>query len=446
MTHSFASLGVAAPIIAALGEAGISDPFPVQALTIPDTLAGRDVCGEAATGSGKTVAFAVPVVQRLMARGGHGVRHPRALVLVPTRELASQVVLVMRPLAGAAGVVSAAFYGGVSLEKQAAKARSGVDVVVATPGRLIDLIRRGALDLRGLEVAVIDEADRMADMGFMPQVEWLLRQAREAKPQMLLFSATLDGDVDKLIHRYLRDPVRHSMAAGGDATPDAVHNFLAVHDMDRVRVVAAIARGAVRTLVFVRTRRGADRLATQLAREGVKAEAIHGDRAQPARERALRRFAAGTTGVLVATDVAARGIHVDAVDVVVHFDPPDDHKAYVHRSGRTARAGQPGVVATLVLWNQMADVERLKRRIGVTSPTVEVFSNDARLADLVTLADSPVAARPERDQTEGGRVVSLTARRRADRRRRKTPREGAPMSADHKAYKPSLAARRSHHG
>jgi superfamily II DNA/RNA helicase len=445
LTHSFASLGVAGPIIAALGEAGISDPFPVQALTIPDALAGHDVCGEAATGSGKTVAFAVPVVQRLMAKGAHGVRPPRALVLVPTRELASQVVQVMRPLASAAGLVSAAFYGGVSLDKQAAKARSGVDVVVATPGRLIDLIRRGALELRGLEVAVIDEADRMADMGFMPQVEWLLRRAHEAKPQMLLFSATLDGDVDKLIHRYLRDPVRHS-AAGVDATPDAVHNFLAVHEMDRVRVVAAIARGAARTMVFVRTRRGADRLATQLAREGVEAEAIHGDRAQPARERALRRFAAGTTGLLVATDVAARGIHVDAVDVVVHFDPPEDHKAYIHRSGRTARAGQPGVVATLVLWNQMADVERLKRRIGVTSPTVEVFSNDARLADLLTLADSPVAARPERDQTEGGRVVSLTARRRADRRRRNTRRAGALMSTDHKAHKPSVAARRSHHG
>jgi superfamily II DNA/RNA helicase len=320
----------------------------------------------------------------------------------------------------------------VSLERQAARARSGVDVVVATPGRLTDLIQRGSVDLGGLKVVVIDEADRMADMGFMPQVEWLLRRTRQAKPQMLLYSATLDGDVDVLIHRYLRDPVRHAVAVDSLAGADAMHYFLAVHEMDRVRVVASITRGVARTMVFVRTKRGADRLVTRLAGEGVTAEAIHGDRAQTARERALRRFAAGTTGVLVATDVAARGIHVDAVDVVVHFDLPEDHKAYVHRSGRTARAGQAGAVATLVLWNQMADVERLKRQIGVDAPTIEVFSNDARLADLATLAAPAMAAggdqaakdvrvasdRGHRTAEAVGRAVVATARRRNVRRRR----------------------------
>jgi superfamily II DNA/RNA helicase len=392
MTRSFASLGVAAPIETALAEAGITHPFPVQALTIPDALAGRDVCGQAATGSGKTVAFAVPLVQRLTSPGGKRVRRPRGLVLVPTRELAAQVLAVLRPLADVAGLTSAAFYGGANFEKQAKAARAGIDVVVATPGRLIDLIQQGILDLDGIEMAVIDEADRMADMGFMPQVEWLLRRTRTAHPQMLLFSATLDGDVDSLVRRYLRDPVRHAVTVDDDTTPDATHCFLAVHEMDRVRVLASITRGVTRTMVFVRTKRGADRLVTQLEREGVEAEAIHGDRAQPARERALRRFIAGTTAVLVATDVAARGIHVDDVDVVVHFDPPADHKAYIHRSGRTARAGQAGLVATLVLWNQELEVDRLKRRIGVDVPTVEVFSNDPRLADLASLADATVAA------------------------------------------------------
>ena len=391
MTQPFASLGVAPPIVDALADAGITDPFPVQALTIPDALAGRDVCGQAATGSGKTVAFGVPLVQRLAATPPKRGR-PRGLVLVPTRELATQVFNVLRPLADAMGLSSVAVYGGVSFDKQATKAKAGVDVVVATPGRLIDLIERRMLDLNGIEMAVVDEADRMSDMGFMPQVEWLLRRTRKAEPQVLLYSATLDGDVDALIRHYLRDPVRHAVAGTEDTTPDTTQCFLAVHEMDRIRVVASITRGVTRTLVFVRTKRGADRLVTQLKREGVTAEAIHGDRAQPARERALRRFTAGTTGVLVATDVAARGIHVDAVDVVLHFDPPEDHKTYIHRSGRTARAGQAGIVATLVLWNQVADIERLQKRVGVTAPIVEVFSNDPRLADLKTLASPSVAA------------------------------------------------------
>ena len=385
---SFADLGVRAPLVAALARQGIDEPFPIQTLTVPDALAGRDVCGKAQTGSGKTVAFAIPLVQRLSPDPQ---RSLRALVLVPTRELAVQVEDVVRPLAQAAGLRVTPVYGGVSLERQVAAARRGTDIVVATPGRLIDLVERGAVSLDHIEAAVIDEADRMADMGFLPQVEWLLRRFREHCRQLLLFSATLDGQVDGLVRGYLRDPVRHEAPTDKPTVDDMTHCFLAVHQMDRVRVVATIARSVYRTLVFVRTKRGADRLAAQLARETVRTEAIHGDLRQSSRERALRNFAAGKLQVLVATDVAARGIHVEGIDVVIHFDPPEDHKAYLHRSGRTARAGRAGTVATFVLWNQVGDVHRIQKRLGVDQPIIEVFSNDPRLADLSQLT-APLSA------------------------------------------------------
>ena len=385
---SFADLGVHAPLVAALGRQGISEPFPIQALTLPDALAGRDVCGKAQTGSGKTVAFAIPLVQRLQP-DSH--RSPRGLVLVPTRELAVQVVGVVRPLAQAAGLRVAPIYGGVSLESQTAAARKGIDIVVATPGRLIDLLERRHISLQRIETTVIDEADRMADFGFMPQVEWLMRQFNAQGQQLLLFSATLDGQVEGLVRRYLRDPVHHAVAEDAPTVRDMSHCFLAVHHMDRVRVAAAVARSAFRTLIFVRTKRGADRLAAQLSREAVRTEAIHGDLRQSARTRALRSFAAGEIEALVATDVAARGIHVDDIDVVIHFDPPEDHKGYLHRSGRTARAGRTGTVATFVLWDQVDDVERMQQRLGVDQPIIEIFSNDPRLADLASLA-SPVRA------------------------------------------------------
>lgn len=385
---SFTDLGVHTPLVAVLARQGIEEPFPIQALTVPDALAGRDVCGKAQTGSGKTVAFAIPLVQRLHSERQ---RSPRGLVLVPTRELALQVVDVLRPLAQASGLCVAAIYGGVSLERQMAAARKGIDIVVATPGRLIDLVERGDISLDCVETAVIDEADRMADFGFLPQVEWLLRRFNDQRQQLLLFSATLDGQVDGLVRRYLHDPVHHAVAAETPTVEDMSHCFLAVHHMDRVRVAAAIARSAFRTLIFVRTKRGADRLAAQLARERVRTEAIHGDLRQSARARALRRFAEGQIEALVATDVAARGIHVDDIDVVVHFDPPEDHKAYLHRSGRTARAGRTGTVATFVLWDQVDEVERMQQRLGVDEPILEIFSNDPRLADLAALA-SPVSA------------------------------------------------------
>ncbi len=378
---SFAELGVDPAICAALEEQGIHAPFAIQAMTVVDALAGRDVCGKAKTGSGKTLAFGVPLLQRTMARPATEPGRPRALVLVPTRELAVQVSEVFEPLAEAAGIRVVAVYGGADIERQIKKLRRGVDVIIATPGRLIDLGDRGELSVADIETLVLDEADRMADMGFMPQVEWVLRRL-EREHQTLLFSATLDGAVDRLVSRYLTDPVLHEVASETTTVEAMEHRFLEVHQMDRVKVCAAVCRSVDKALVFVRTKHGADRLVEQLGKEGVKAGAIHGDLRQANRERTLKDFTEGKLHVLVATDVAARGLHIDAVDVVVHFDPPEDHKAYLHRSGRTARAGSAGLVVSLVQWNQILEIERIQTRIGVKMPIVEMFSNDPRLSDL----------------------------------------------------------------
>jgi superfamily II DNA/RNA helicase len=375
---TFDTLGVSAELVDALRDRGISEPFSIQRLAIPDALRGRDVCGKAKTGSGKTLAFGVPLLQRI---GPGSPRRPRGLILVPTRELASQVAEVLAPLAKTLGKRLAVCYGGTGMDAQIAALKAGVEVVVATPGRLIDLHQRSAVDLGTTDVVVLDEADRMADMGFLPQVEWLLRQVPAVR-QTMLFSATLDGEVDYLVRHYLADPVRHEVESSGATVAAMEHRFLLVHQLDKVKVAAAIANGAKRTLIFTRTKRGADQLTRELRREGVAVEAIHGDLRQPLRERALKGFAGGRLPVLVATDVAARGIHVDAIDVVIHFDPPEDPKAYLHRSGRTARAGEDGVAVTLVLWNQQVEVERIQSRLAIRQPLVEVFSNDPRLSDL----------------------------------------------------------------
>jgi superfamily II DNA/RNA helicase len=378
MPPSFASLGVSDDLVAALADRGIAEPFAVQSLTIPDALAGRDVCGKAKTGSGKTLAFGIPILERT---GPGGPSRPHGLVLVPTRELAVQVAEVLEPLGEVRNRTVRAVYGGTDIEREIKKLRQGIDVIVATPGRLIDLLDRGELFLDDLEVVVIDEADRMADMGFLPQVEWVLRRAPKDR-QTMLFSATLDGAVDHLVRVHMRDPIAHEVMSDSVTVDDMTHRFLSVHQMDKVKVIASIARGVDRCLVFVRTKRGADKLSEQLEQEGVDAQPIHGDLRQSAREAALRAFTDGKLHVLVATDVAARGIHVDEIDVVIHADPPEDHKTYLHRSGRTARAGTSGVVVTLVLWNQENEVKQLQRRLGLDLPLVEVFSNDARLADL----------------------------------------------------------------
>ena len=379
MTTTFESLGLSTDLVDALSAAGITHPFPIQSLTIPDALAGRDVCGKAKTGSGKTLAFGLPLLERTPRAEPNA---PTALVLVPTRELAVQVHQVLQPLGAQRGVRVAVVYGGQSLEKQARKVSDGAEIVVATPGRLIDLLDRKAMSLEALSCVVLDEADRMADMGFLPQVEWILRHVG-GPHQTLLFSATLDGAVDVLVKRYQRDPVHCEVESRTITVDEMVHRFLLVHEMDKAKVAAAISRGVNRTMMFTRTKRGADKLASALNREGVDAAAIHGDLPQRVRERALDDFQQGKLPILVATDVAARGLHIDDVDVVVHYDPPSDHKTYLHRSGRTARAGESGVVVTLVLWNEELEVKRLLPRIGVQQPLVEVFSNDARLTDLV---------------------------------------------------------------
>ena len=376
---SFADLGLSDEIVVSLTARGITSPFPIQALAIPDALAGRDVCGKAKTGSGKTLAFGLPVLQR-MPRSKPG--SPSGLVLAPTRELANQICDELAAPAAAVRRRVLAVYGGAPIDKQMARLRDGVDLAVATPGRMIDLIDRKAVSLRAVRHVVVDEADRMADMGFLPQVEWILRNV-DSGHQTLLFSATLDGAVDSLIRRYQTDPSMHSVAPREITVAEMVHRFVGVHKMDKVKVAAAISGQASRTLMFTRTKVAADRLARDLRREGVKAAPIHGDLRQTAREKSLRQFIAGDLPVLVATDVAARGIHVDDVDVVVQYDPPSDHKTYVHRAGRTARAGESGVVVTLSLWDEELDVKRLQRRLELDEPIVEMFSNDARLRDLV---------------------------------------------------------------
>ena len=380
MTTTFDALGVSTDLVEALSSRGITAPFPIQELSIPDAMAGRDVCGKAKTGSGKTLAFGLPIIERV---GRAEPRRPKAIALVPTRELALQVHDELAPLAEQRGVRMLAIYGGANMERQIKSLAKGVDFVVATPGRMIDLIERKEVSVADLEIVVLDEADRMADMGFLPQVEWILRQA-DNRHQTLLFSATLDGVVDTLIKRYQTDPAMHEIESTLVTVDEMTHRFLQIHQMDKVKVVASIARSSNRTIVFVRTKRGADRLAEQLAKEDVRALAIHGDLRQTAREKALSDFSAGKLPVLVATDVAARGIHVDDVDVVIHYDPPEDHKAYLHRSGRTARAGEEGLVVTLVLWDQELEVKRLMKRLGLEQPLTEMFSNDKRLADLTS--------------------------------------------------------------
>ena len=402
---TFSDLGVADDLIAALAGTGITDPFPIQILTIPDALAGRDVCGQAQTGSGKTIAFGLPLIERT-TRGEPSA--PTALVLVPTRELCLQVSGEIRRLAEPRGLHLASIYGGAPMGPQIDQVRKSA-IVVATPGRLIDMADRRHLSLKDVTTVVIDEADQMADMGFLPQVHAVMRLI-EADHQTMLFSATLDGATGSLIRSYMDDPVRYEADAGDEVADHQEHRFLQVHYMDKARVVAAIAAGVDRVLVFVGTKRNADRVSRDLRDEGVKATAIHGDRRQSDREKALRRFSEGDLPVLVATNVAARGLHIDDVDVVIHYDPPQDYKSFIHRSGRTARAGEEGLVVTLVEWDQIEDVQRLQRASGLHQEIVKMFSNDERLADLWGF---------EPPSKEFKRASDADLSRRAGRRRRR---------------------------
>ena len=361
MQTRFADLGIPAEIQTTLEKRGFTHPFEIQITTIPDALAGKDICGRAATGSGKTLAFGIPLVAGV-GKGRSG--SPRALVLAPTRELAEQIQRELEPLARARGRSIMSIYGGVGYEPQRRALRKGVDIVVACPGRLADLIKQGDVRLGDVDFVVLDEADRMADMGFLPEVRRLLDQTAPNR-QTLLFSATLDGDVDVLTRQYQRDPVYHHV---GELEPDitlAQHHFWRLEAHDRLRTTVDVIGASGQTIVFSRTRRGADRIARQLANAGVSAAPIHGSRSQGQRNRALNDFSAGRVKALVATDVAARGIHVDDVACVLHFDPPEDEKTYMHRSGRTARAGASGVVVTFVLEDTLADIETMLAALGL---------------------------------------------------------------------------------
>ena len=377
-SESFSDLGIAEDLVAALVRSDIDAPFPIQVLAIPDALTGADITGKAKTGSGKTLAFGLPMVQMLAAPDKRGAR---GLVLVPTRELASQVTEQLKWLGRVKDLSVAAVYGGASMGQQIDAFKRGVDIVIATPGRLIDLMERRVLNLKRIEVVVIDEADQMADMGFLPQVRRIMREV-ESGHQTMLFSATLDNQVGALVRSYMTDPVGHEVASTTEMVETMTHRFLKVHYMDKVRVAAAISRGVDRTLIFVRTKRACDKVAKELREEGVQARAIHGDLPQRKREQALSGFAGGKTPVLVATNVAARGLHIEGVDIVIHFDPPEDPKMYLHRSGRTARAGEAGLAVTLVEWDQVNEVIRIQRRAGLNIPIIKMFSNDDRLADL----------------------------------------------------------------
>jgi superfamily II DNA/RNA helicase len=354
----------------------------IQTAAIPVAMEGRDVCGRARTGSGKTLAFGVPMLARI--QDDAEASRPLGLVLVPTRELAVQVAEVLDPVATYAGQRILAVYGGASRQHQVDALKEGVEIVVATPLRLIDLLKSNEVSLADVEVVVLDEADRMADDGFTPQVEWILRHCT-GRSQTMLFSATLDGDVGHLIRHYLKDPVEIAIDSATDTVGTMHHLFLAVHHMDKARVVAAIAQGLPKVAVFCQTKRLCDKVAAALVELGVDAQAIHGDLPQVSRERALRKFAEGKLAVLVATDVAARGLDIDDIGAVVHYDPPKDAKDYLHRSGRTARAGRDGWAVTFVEYNQHTQMRILQRTLRLPlTPPVEVFSNDIRLRDLTT--------------------------------------------------------------
>lgn len=383
-TTSFAELGVPAAIVAALEQARIRQPFPIQAETIPDLLAGKDVIGRAPTGSGKTLAFGIPLVAACHAAGPARKKRPTALVLAPTRELAAQIADELTPLVRAVDRSILAVYGGVGLKPQIDRLSKGVDLLVATPGRLEDLIQQRVVSLAEVENVVVDEADRMADMGFLPAVRRLLDQTDPSR-QTVLYSATLDGEVAKITRAYQHDPVRHEV---GEATPDLTkmeHHFWMLPRAERIRLCASVVATFGRTIVFTRTRHGADRAARQLTNAGVKAVPIHGNRSQAQRQRALDDFATGKAHALVATDVAARGIHVDAVECVVHFDPVDEDSAYVHRSGRTARAGARGVVVSFVDPSQAKAVQAMMRRLDlpqqITEPPGLEFEPEALSGD-----------------------------------------------------------------
>lgn len=398
----FADLGIPARVVAALRERGIDTPFPIQAATLPDSLAGRDVLGRGRTGSGKTVAFALPTIATLAKSGRRRAPHtPRALVLVPTRELAIQVAETMTPLAAAMELRTMTIFGGVGQNPQVSALRRGIDIVIATPGRLEDLIGQGHVRLGEIEVTVLDEADHMADLGFLPAVKRLL-DATPRDAQRLLFSATLDNAIDQLVKRYLHNPVTHSVDSAASPVPAMTHHLFNVSRDNKPAVVRELVAGQGRTLAFTRTKHAAKKLAKQLTASGIPAVDLHGNLSQSARQRNLAAFSEGSSRVLVATDIAARGIHVDDVTLVVHVDPPAEHKAYLHRSGRTARAGAEGVVVTVSTPEERGDTRTLMRQAGIKPTAVDVAPGHPAIGDLTGPLAELVTPAPVVEQSGNG--------------------------------------------
>ncbi len=435
---SFAELGVPGPIVTALTGLGVTTPFPIQAASLRSSLAGRDVLGRGRTGSGKTVAFAVPTVAALAASALRPQpRRPSSLILVPTRELAAQVAAVVVPLAKALGQRVTTVYGGVSQGPHVAALRSGVDILVACPGRLEDLIAQGHCRLDAVEITVLDEADHLADLGFLPAVKRLLDQTPTGG-QRLLFSATLDRGVDEVVRRYLDDPVNHSVDSVDTTPPKLDHHTFTVRPEDKAAVVKELASGAERSLLFTRTKHAARKLARQLSGQGIPAVDLHGNLSQPQRARNLAAFSKGSVRVLVATDIAARGIHVDDIALVVHVDPPTEPKAYLHRSGRTARAGAAGSVVTVVTPGQVGDVKTLVRHVGIRATTARVSPGDPRMAALtgppapLSFVDPspPVAARCEPRRGAPSSTPDGAGRRRRGGGSPSSDRSPGPRSSD----------------
>jgi len=401
---TFAELGLPTKLVDALSSAGITEPFPIQAATLPDSLAGRDVLGRGRTGSGKTYAFVLPILARLAASTSkRQPGRPRALILAPTRELASQIEAAMAPLAKAMNLRTLTVFGGVRPNPQINGLRNGVDVVIACPGRLADHVQTGHANLDSVEITVLDEADHMADLGFLPVVRRLLDRTPK-NGQRLLFSATLDTGVDVLVKRFLTDPITHSVDSAQSPVTKMTHHVLHVAKESRLPVLVDLAAAPGRTLVFTRTKHGAKALARQLNAQGVPAVELHGNLSQNARTRNLGAFSDGTATTLVATDIAARGIHVDDITLVVHADPPVEHKAYLHRSGRTARAGADGTVVTLMLDAQVSDVRVLTRKAGIKPTITRLRADDPLLAKIApgerTFVAAAAVATPVR-QTQG---------------------------------------------
>lgn len=434
-TPTFSTLGVPASLVTALAADGKDAPFPIQVDTLPDTLAGRDVLGRGKTGSGKTLAFSIPMVVRLAQTVGTASRkpgRPSGMILAPTRELATQIAATLQPLADVYKLRSMTIFGGVSQNRQVEALRNGVDIIVATPGRLEDLMKQGFVHLDNIAITVLDEADHMADLGFLPVVTRILN-ATPKNGQRLLFSATLDNGVDKLVAKFLHNEILHSVDEANSPVVQMTHHVFEIDNADvKKQLVNTLASGTGRRILFMRTKHHAKKLAKALTDSGIPAVDLHGNLSQPARDRNLAAFSTGGVNVLVATDVAARGVHVDDVELVIHVDPPTEHKAYLHRSGRTARAGSAGDVVTLCLPEQRKDLAMLLRKAAITVTPERVTPDSPAVAELVGEVAEYVKPEPRVAPQQQPRGTSTGA----NAQRKRALRDSRESSQSNRARRP----------